>query len=165
MKSIKDILKTDSIKQRRKIANTLVISKEDKNALITNKSGGGGNDSNGINIEYYKVNNIDNTIILQLIEFFSILLSFKAIGSETPTHIGAGSLIRSAGESRINIFAFAFIDKKILIIEDDGNILLELEGSLQERADFLATGTGLDKINIYDYIEPITEEEFYNINV
>lgn len=41
MKSIKDILKTNSIKQRRKIANTLVITKEDKNALITNKSGGG----------------------------------------------------------------------------------------------------------------------------
>ena len=42
MKTIKDILKTDNIEQRRRIAKNLAISKDDKDALIVNKSGGGG---------------------------------------------------------------------------------------------------------------------------
>ena len=42
MKTIKDILKSDNVEQRRRIAKTLAISKEDKNALIVNESNGGG---------------------------------------------------------------------------------------------------------------------------
>ena len=42
MKTIKDILKADNYEQRRRIANNLAISKEDKNALIVNKSNEGG---------------------------------------------------------------------------------------------------------------------------
>ena len=42
MKTIKDILKADSYEQRRRIANNLAISRDDKNALITNQSEGGG---------------------------------------------------------------------------------------------------------------------------
>ena len=42
MKTIKDILKTDNIEQRRRISKILAISKEDKNALIANEPNGGG---------------------------------------------------------------------------------------------------------------------------
>lgn len=59
MKTIKDILKADSIEQRRRIANNLAISKEDKNALIVNKSNGGGS-SNNQNLVYYKNNRFDD---------------------------------------------------------------------------------------------------------
>lgn len=54
MKTIKDILKTDNIEQRRRIAKNLAISKDDKDALITNKS----SEVGGIQTEYcyYKVN-------------------------------------------------------------------------------------------------------------
>lgn len=51
MKTIKDILKADNYEQRRRIANNLAISKEDKNALIVNKSSGGSGGTS--KIHYY----------------------------------------------------------------------------------------------------------------
>lgn len=49
-----------------------------------------------------------------------------------------------------------------MIIEDD-ELAFIFQGSLQERVDYFADLNGQDKININDYLEPITEEEFYNI--
>lgn len=45
----------------------------------------------------------------------------------------------------------------------DGDVENIIQGTLQERADYIATIEGLDKINVNDYIELITEEEFYNL--
>lgn len=55
MKTIKDILKTDNYEQRRRIANNLTISRDDKNALIANQCGGGDSDPLFTNTRYYRV--------------------------------------------------------------------------------------------------------------
>lgn len=60
MKTIKDILKSDSIEQRRRIANNLAINREDKNALIVNESNGGGKSK----ICYYRFDS--NSVIEEL---------------------------------------------------------------------------------------------------
>lgn len=163
MKTIKDILKSDSIEQRRRIAKTLAISKEDKNALIVNQSNGGG--GNGINIEYYKlkVNGVDNPIIFSTVYYSSSLLKFKDKNTVPTTYIGPASLAKIIGESSIDTLAFGFIDKKLIVLEPNDADNIEIQGTLQERADYFATMIGEDKINISDYFEPITEEEFYNI--
>lgn len=122
---------------------------------------GGGGDSNGVGIEYYKVIK-HNDMFNITIQLSAILINAKQVGSAATRYIGAGSVLTFFGESNYNISGFAFIDKKSLSISDNGDIL-NIQGSLQERADYIATINSVDKININDYIEPITEEEFYNI--
>lgn len=70
MKTIKDILKADSYEQRRRIANNLAISREDKNALIVNQSNGGGGSSNQ-KLVYYKNNRFDDINFVNFYYLFS----------------------------------------------------------------------------------------------
>lgn len=84
MKTIKDILKADNYEQRRRIANNLAISKEDKNALIVNKSNGGGDgtskihyyrfDSSAVISEFESLDTGDEGIIM----FFEFFCSFAS---------------------------------------------------------------------------------------
>ena len=164
MKTIKDILKADSIEQRRRIANNLAISKEDKNALIVNQSSGGGGDSDDVNIEYYKVMGMPTgdeayNAFLQTIILNSAFINYN----QNRTHwIGAGSIIINLDDAfTYNILAIGFINKKLITVENEE--VTTTEGTLQERADIFASLMGVPKININDYLEPITEEEFYNI--
>ena len=156
MKTIKDILKSDSIEQRRRIAKNLAISKEDKNALIVNQSNGGGGDSNLI---YYKFKNISIDNVGQSIEQFSLMLSnvvnfvHKVDGGST--HIfGPGGLAYIAGNrGTINLLAVG-VSKYIKTYQIEGTFDDIINNSLKEYET---------DANISDYIEVITEEEFYNI--
>lgn len=163
MKTIKDILKADSIEQRRRIANNLAISREDKNALIANESNGGG--GNGANIEYYKLidPNVINDVIINLVAFSSCFLNcfYGESGSNLHNHSIANNIL-SGKSYNFKVLAIVFIDIKSIYDTGDG-YPITFEGSLQERADYLCEMLGKPKININDYLEPITEEEFYNI--
>lgn len=156
MKTIKDILKTDNVEQRRRIANNLAISKEDKNALITNESNGGGGDSNLI---YYKFKNIPIDESGQLIEHTSLMMgnevNFVYRIDGTSRHIfGPGGLAYIAGNrGTINLLAVG-VSKYIKIYQTEGTFEDIINNALKEYE--------MDA-NISDYLEPISEEEFYNI--
>ena len=147
MKTIKDILKTDNIEQRRRIAKNLAISREDKNALITNESSGGGGDSNGIT--YYKVN-LDNASD----DNFSIgpagYFINNANGNFKPLAIGVLSYIK---------IVTGMLDDNDNFTDED---IMCFEGTLKEVIDAMAKALGVP-FNFFDYLEPITKEEFYNI--
>lgn len=136
------------------------FSKEDKQkaSKIINNSG-------GIQIEYYKLNNVDEKdLITNLIMILPTIIN--AVSGESYTrmsqqYIGSNGGILSTNDRHV-ILGFAFINVTSIIKYLDGPAFT-LEGTLQERADYLTTIINEDKINIYDYIEPITEEEFYNL--
>lgn len=174
MKTIKDILKADSYEQRRRIANNLAISREDKNALIVNKSNGGGDDSNGVT--YYKVN-LDNTgENYPLIRTITCVVSteMKAIYGEAGQGysnflIGpAGSFIYNADGNfqPIAIGVASYIKIVGGILDDNDNITdknsMIIEGTLKEVIGIMSEAFHLP-FSAFDYLEPITEEEFYNI--
>lgn len=90
---------------------------------------------------------------------------FNCIHGESSSNLYNHSIANSyliVSSDRCKILAIAFIDIKSIFDDGGGNPVI-YEGSLQERADYIATMIGIPKINIYDYLEPITKEEFYNI--
>ena len=114
MKSIKDILKSDSIEQRRRIAKNLAISKEDKNALIVNKSNGWGSDSNGIDIEYYKVtiptDNLVRNVFQSVINFSSAFINCNQGRTRC---IGPASIVMELDRAYdYDVLDIGFINKK-----------------------------------------------------
>lgn len=162
MKTIKDILKSDNIEQRRRIAKTLAISKEDKNALIVNESNGGGGNSS--DIEYYRVIRPTDKQVAYLLSMVLLVTSafINCNQINNIQWIGPGTVATQMdGAHNYNILAIGFINKKAISIYDEEITILE--GTLQERADFFLGSLGAPNINMFDYLEPITEEEFYNI--
>lgn len=124
---------------------------------------GGSGDSNGIGIKYYRVvmptDESVRNVFLAVINSSSSFINYN----QGLTHcIGAASIVIQINTSYdYNILAIGFINKKVISI-DNGEVTT-LEGTLQERADFLTRIFGVPKFNINDYLESITEEEFYNI--
>lgn len=115
MKTIKDILKADSYEQRRRIANNLVISRDDKNALITNQSGGGGSDVNET-ICYYKTKrsqsyNTQDNPVCQLCGDVEFLVTYTADGNIAFPVSGATGWDFGYGDGR-QCVGFAFSNKK-----------------------------------------------------
>ena len=127
-----------------------------------NQMGGGGNGSS--RIEYYRLidSDITNGVLSTLILYSSCFLN--CVHGETiyslHNHSIANNYLASSSD-RYKILAIAFIDIKSVF--DNEDISVTFTGTLQERADYIATMMDEDKININDYLEPITEEEFYNI--
>lgn len=167
MRELNKIFDVKSREAQRAILDKFDISADDKNKVL-NKivSGGGGSDSNGINIEYYKVIDPENTnpIFNILILYSSCFLNciHGEYSSNMHNHSIANNFLISSTD-RYKILAIMFVNIKSVFDAGDGNPFT-FEGSLQERADYIATIFNQDKININDYLEPITEEEFYNIN-
>lgn len=162
MKTIKDILKADSYEQRRRIAKTLAISKEDKNALIVNKSNGGGGE---IKHRYYKFTTPVTESLLG--DGFQYLL--PAIGTLKlslrdayifKTYAGLGQS-GDIGVTSDNLAAFEFISVTEGYIYTEFRLAKDLKDyqylySLHDSA----TAPKMDAI--IDNVIEITEEEFYN---
>lgn len=164
MKTIKDILKADNYEQRRRIANNLAISREDKNALIVNQSSGWGGDSNLI---YYKPKpNVEGTDFEEFLPMFANRLNyiFQFSDEKLNHYVGSGGLIiNSCGASYIKILAIG-VPSNIKMIHNDGwNPDALYEGPFVPTFTSILKGIFGEEININDYLEPITEEEFYNI--
>lgn len=175
MKTIKDILKADNIEQRRRIANNLAISREDKNALIVNQSNGGGSGNN--DITYYKVNldnaPDDNFHDIKLIACM-VAAEMKAIFGESGNGFSnfiigpAGSSIFQASDNfkPLAIGVPSYIKLITGMLDDNDNIIdkdsMIVEGTLKEVIDTLSEAFRL-QINVFDYFEPITKEEFYSL--
>lgn len=175
MKTIKDILKADNYEQRRRIANNLAISREDKNALIVNQSNGGGGSGNN-DITYYKVN-LDNvpdgmySSIRQMVYMFAV--EIKAIHGESGygysnfTIAPAGYFIQPLDNLKpLAIGVQSYIKLITGSLDDNDNITNEnnmvMEGTLKEVIDTLSELATLP-FNFFDYLEPITKEEFYSL--
>ena len=76
--------------------------------------------------------------------------------------IGPASIVASLDSAYdYDVLAIGFINKKLINIYNEE--ITTFEGTLQERTDTFTSLRNAPKININDYLEPISEEEFYNI--
>lgn len=101
---------------------------------------GGGSDSNGVNIEYYKVtNDISNTVLSTIITASAILINATQRDSAPTRYIGAGSILYLFGDNSFNIHAFGFNDKTKTMCIANGNVEFIFQGTLQERVDYFTT--------------------------
>lgn len=136
MKTIKDILKADSYEQRRRIAKNLAISREDKNALITNESNGGETDDDLI---YYKTTRTQEPNIQNVVVLSSILPIVKYIATNpdssyfvevfTPQRM----LFTSYGDGRF-LAGFA-CSKRFTSYFLENELLINSAGTVEERID------------------------------
>ena len=149
MKTIKDILKSDSIEQRRRIAKTLAISKEDKNALIVNESNGGcGNGSS--RIEYWRIKDFDmggNEMYFSSIKCYDTKNRIRIIGPYIYYLANQNQTMYS------NPIAVSFVP----IATEFGEF--KIINSLKDLMSIM----GVSEEEFNTLFEPITEEEFYNI--
>lgn len=129
-----------------------------------NQMGGGGN-TNGVNIEYYKFKQGNPNQTEEGGEVIQMTIML-CVGGHNIIH-GESNLTYYA----INCSAFVALGDKYRIlaisvipsIKSVCNGIVINGGTLQERADQICELEGLPKIDINDYLEPISEEEFYNI--
>lgn len=137
MKTIKDILKADSYEQRRRIANNLAINRDDKNALITNQSEGGGSDINET-IYYYKTKrsqsyNTQDNPVCQLCGDVEFLVTYTVDGNIAFPVSGAIGWGFGHGDGR-QCVGFAFSNKKTpVFMNPQQGIYTYVKGSFEER--------------------------------
>lgn len=150
MSKIKNILQTDSIEQKRRLANSIELGREDKMALITNTSNRGGN---GGSVSKYAPRYYDISKVPAGTRF-DFAASLKGRSGDNiyifPTML--------AGDVRCEqILAFSYIPMYI----DFGN------GSrfIYDAIEFVRLMVDDDEeVNeMLSLITEITEEEFYNI--
>ena len=132
-----------------------------KSTVVKNLSNvGGGSNSD---IKYYKVtmptDNSVRNIFLIIIGVSSAFINCNQSGKHW---IGPASLVVELDDANdYDILAIGFINKKLIYIYNEE--ITTFEGTLQERVDTFTSLPDTPKFNINDYLEPITEEEFYNI--
>ncbi len=133
MKTIKDILKADNYEQRRRIANNLAISREDKNALIANESNGGGDNEE---LVYYKTNR--SQVNLQSMQIMAIVPVVKFIAT-SPDNIDGEEifvpqllLLNGYGDGRY-LAGFAISKKSIYTVFEGLRCLTS--GTIEERTN------------------------------
>ena len=124
---------------------------------------GGGGDSNGVNIEYYKVTMpTDNSVRNFFLIAIRLTSAFINCNQGNNHWIGPASIVASLDSAYdYDVLAIGFINKKLINIYNEE--ITTFEGTLQERTDTFTSLRDAPKININDYLEPISEEEFYNI--
>ena len=129
--------------------------------MIVNQSNGGGGDSS--DIEYYKVTMPTDKSVRNIFQIvIGVSSAFINCNQSCKHWIGPASLVVQLDDANdYDILAIGFINKKLIYIYNEE--ITTFEGTLQERVDTFTSLTDAPKININDYLEPITEEEFYNI--
>lgn len=164
-------------KGARKIIDKFDISKEDKNKVLDNLENSSQSNGGGNNITYYKVNldnaSDDNFHMVKILACM-VAAEIKAIYGESG--YGFSNFLIAPGGYAINnakdnfkplaIGVPSYIKIVTGLLDDNDNFTdkdsIILEGTLKEVIDVMDKGFGLS-FNLFDYLEPITEEEFYNI--
>lgn len=121
---------------------------------------------------YYKVKDVDYNDDLTI----TLLASFPMFANEINYATGekgydvsnynigpGGALINVQDTFKLLAFGCKPYIKIIKGIIKDSTSLIKFEGSIEQIINELLAPLGIS-INIYDYIEEITKEEFYNLN-
>lgn len=133
-----------------------------KNEIHESTLKGGTVDSGSSDVEYWKVNNYDNLNLNDRGIIYITGSMFKVIGVDGDMGIAGATIaveeLGSPGNRVQTLLGFMF--NKTIMINPIGQFTFN---SFVEYLELLGS-QGQDRMNILEYLTPITKEEFYDLN-